>query len=64
MDTMAKLTAQYEAAQKDAAAASKEAEDFDPADFLPLAKVARRAHVIAELTKLIHRRASADGSAD
>jgi len=61
---MAKLTAQYEAAQKDAAAASKEAEDFDPADFLPLAKVARLAHVIAELTKLIHRRASADGSAD
>ena len=55
VDTMANPTAQYEACQKDVAA-SKGSADFDPADFLHVAKVARLAHVKAELTKLIHPR--------
>lgn len=66
VDTMARLTAQYESVQKEVAA-SKEAADFDPADFLHVARVARLNHVKAELTKLMHRTAaaaSAAGSAD
>ena len=54
VDTMANPTAQYEACQKDVAA-SKGSADFDPADFLHVAKVARLAHVKAELTKPMHR---------
>ena len=66
VDTMARLTAQYESVQKEVAA-SKEAADFDPADFLHAARVARLNHVKAELTKLMHltaAAASAAGSAD